>query len=171
MKSHHHHQQQQPTSTCGQCGKMFSRQDNLVKHLRHCTGHRPPPPPQQQQQQHTTTPPPPKFTINHQYKSIGGAVERYNINMQETQHLNHLSTVLHLLLPPMKNFRTKHHAYKLQVTITIACGGSECCHTTTSYPNFRNDCCVYAADAVPPLDDVNRQLLNFIEVFELNTYS
>ena len=27
---------------------------------------------------------------------------------------------------------------------------------------------VYAVDAVPPLDDVNRQLLNFIEVFELN---
>ena len=27
---------------------------------------------------------------------------------------------------------------------------------------------VYAPDALPPLDDVNRQLLNFIEVFELN---
>ena len=27
---------------------------------------------------------------------------------------------------------------------------------------------VYAADAKPPLDDVNRQLLNFIEVFDLN---
>ena len=27
---------------------------------------------------------------------------------------------------------------------------------------------VYAANAVPPLDDVNRQLLTFIEVFELN---
>ena len=32
---------------------------------------------------------------------------------------------------------------------------------TASYPNFGND-------AAPPLDDVNRQLLNFIEVFELN---
>ena len=30
---------------------------------------------------------------------------------------------------------------------------------------------VYAADAAPPLDDVNRQLLNFIEVFELNGIS
>ena len=27
---------------------------------------------------------------------------------------------------------------------------------------------VYAADTTPPLDDVNRQLLNFIKVFELN---
>ena len=118
MKSH---QQQQPASTCGQCGKMFIRQDNLVKHLRHCTGHRPPPPPPQQQQKQHATEPPPKFTINHQYTSIGGAVERYNINMQETHHLDHLSTALHLLLPLMKTFRTKHHAYKLQVAITIVC--------------------------------------------------
>ena len=29
---------------------------------------------------------------------------------------------------------------------------------------------VYAADTAPPLDDVNRQLLNFIEVFELNGF-
>ena len=67
---------------------MFSRLDN---HLRHCTGHRPPPPPPQQQQQHTTAPPP-MFTINHQYTSMGGAVERNNINMQVTQHLDQLST-------------------------------------------------------------------------------
>ena len=102
MKSH---QQQQPASTCGQCGKTFSRQDNLVKHLRHCTA-----PPQQRQQQHTTTPR--KFTINHQYTSMGSDVERYSINMQETQHLHHLSTALHLLLPSMKTFRTEHHTYK-----------------------------------------------------------
>ena len=54
MKSH---QQLQQPSTCGQCGKIFSRPDNLSKHLRHCTGHKqlPPPPPEQQQQQTTTT--------------------------------------------------------------------------------------------------------------------
>ena len=43
-------------------------------------------------------------------------------------------------------------------------GGSERCHTTTSYPNLR----VVCSSTAPPLDDVNRQLLNFIEVFELN---
>ena len=41
-------------------------------------------------------------------------MKRYNINMQETQHLDHLSTALHLLLPTM----TQEHlpcsfAYKL----------------------------------------------------------
>ena len=119
------HQQQQP-STCGQCGKTFNHVDNLGKHPRHCTGHKQQLPPPQQQ---TAAPSSPKFTIHHQYSSMGGAVECYNIDVQETQHLVQLSTTL---LPTMKQFHTKHN---------IPCG-SERCHTTTSYPNFGNDCCV-----------------------------
>ena len=71
-------QGQQQSSTCGQCGKISSRSGNLVKHLRHCSVHRPSPPqlPRQKQQQQ-------------QYTSMGGAVERYSINMQEAQHLDH----------------------------------------------------------------------------------
>ena len=61
--SHHmqSHEEQQPSSTCGQCGKTFSRSDNLAKHLRLCTGHRPPPQllPQHQQQHASAT-----FIIN-----------------------------------------------------------------------------------------------------------
>ena len=92
----HAHTQNQPASTCGQCGKTFNCKDNMLKHLQHCTGHRPLPPPlpqQQQQQQHTTASPP-MFTFSHQYSSMEVAVERYNIDMQETQHLGHLSTAL-----------------------------------------------------------------------------
>ena len=144
VKSH----QQQQLSTCGQCGKTFNRADNLAKHLKHCTGHNQPPP-QQQQQTAAPPPPPPKFTIDHQYSSMGVAMERYNINMQETQHLVHLSTALHLL-----------------PTMTQG-GGSERCHTTTSYPNFGNDCCVCSRYRTT-CRRRNRQLVNFIEVFELN---
>ena len=81
-------------------------------------------------------------TISNRYTSMGGAVKRYNIDMQETQHHDHLSTALHL--PPMKTFQDKHRAYKFQVVITIVSqgGGPECCHTTASYPNLRNDCCI-----------------------------
>ena len=111
------HQQQQP-STCVQCGKTFNRADNLTKHLRHCTGHIQPPPPQQQI---AAPPPPQRFTIHHHYSSMRGDVVRYNINIQETQHLVHLSTALHLLLPTMTQFHTKHRAYKFQVAITIVC--------------------------------------------------
>ena len=114
------HDQNQSALTCGKCGKTFNRKDNMLKHLQHCTGHRPPPQLSQQQQQHTTAPPP-TFTLGHQYSSMGGVVESYNIDMQETQHLNHLSTALHLLRPPMKTFQVKHRAYKFQVAITIMC--------------------------------------------------
>ena len=90
----------------------------MLKHLQHCIGHRPQQLPQQQQHKPV---PSPTFTISHQYSSLGGAVKRYNIDMQETQHLNHLSPTLRLPLPTMKTFRTKHHAYKFQVAITIVC--------------------------------------------------
>ena len=109
------HNQNQPASTCGQCGKVFNRKDNMLKHPQHCTGHRPPP-----QQQHTAAAPP-TFTVNHRYTSMGVAVRRYSIDMLETQHLDHISPALHLLLPTMRIFQVKHHAYKFQVAITIVC--------------------------------------------------
>ena len=127
-------------------------------------------PPQQQQQTAAPPPPPPKFTIHHQYSSMGGAVERYSINMQETQHLDHLPTALYLLIPSMNIFHVKHHACKFQVTITIVCHKAVDRSGATQPPVTLTSemIAVYAADTAPPLDDVNRQLLNFIEVFELN---
>ena len=97
-------------------------------------------------------------------------MERYNIDMQETQHLDHLSTALHLLRPPMKTFQDKHRAYKFQVAITIVRHKTMDPSVVTQPPVTLTSemIAVCAADAVPPLDDVNRQLLNFIEVFELN---
>ena len=103
--------------------QIFRRSDNLAKHMRHCTGHRPPPQQlpqkqqqqQQQKQQHASTQPPPKLSFHHQYTSMGGAVERYNINMLERQHLDHLPTALHL--HPTNNDPVLHR----QVAITIVC--------------------------------------------------
>ena len=112
------HKEEQPVSTCDQCGKVFNHKDNMPNLLQHCTDHRPLPQ-LPQQPQHTTAPqlPQPTFTISHRYTSMGGAVKCFNFDMQETQHLDHLSPALHLL-PTMKTFQTKHHAYKFQVTIT-----------------------------------------------------
>ena len=95
-------------------------------------------------------------------------MKRFNIDMQETQHLDHLSPGLHLLLPTMKNFQTKH-AYKFQIAITSVCHKGLDPSVVTQPPVTLTSemIAVYAADAAP-LDDVNRQLLNFIEVFELN---
>ena len=80
--------------------------------------------------------------------------------MQETQHLDHLSTALHLLIPSMKTHQDKHHAYKFQVVITIVCHIEVDPSVVTQPPVTLTSemIAVYAADAAPPLDDVNRQL-------------
>ena len=90
--------------------------------------------------------------------------------MQETQHFDRLSTALHHLRPPMKTFQDKHRAYKFQVAITIVRHNAVDPSVVTQPPVTLTSemIAVYAADAAPPLDDVHRQLLNFIEVFELN---
>ena len=135
------HKEEQPVSTCDRCGKVFDRKDNIRNHLQHCTDHRPPQLPQQPQQ-HTTAPPA-TFTISHHYTSMGGAVKRFNIDMQETQHLDHLSPALHLLLPSMKTFQIKHHAYKFQVAITIVCHKAVDPSAVTQPPvTLTSDCCV-----------------------------
>ena len=101
---------------------------------------------------------------------MGGVVERYNINMQETQHLDHLSTALHLHQSTMKTFHTKQNAYKFQISITIVCHKVVDPSVVTQPPVTLTSemIAVYAADTAPPLDDVNGHLLNFIEIFELN---
>ena len=86
------------------------------------------------------------------------------------QHLDQLSTALHLLLLTMTQFHIKHHAYKFQVAITIVCHKAVDPSVVTQSPVTLTSeiIAVYAADTFPPLNDVNLQLLNFIEVFELN---
>ena len=83
---------------------------------------------------------------------MGGAVKRYNIDMQETQHLDHISTALHLL-PTMKTYQDKHHAYKFQVSITIVCHKAVDPSFVTQTPVTLTSemIVVYAADAAPPL--------------------
>ena len=118
----------------------------------------------------TTTAPPPTFTINHRYTSMGGAVKRYNIDNQETQHLDYLSPTLYLLLPTMKSFQDKHRAYKFQVAITIVCHKAVDPSVVIQPPVTLTSemIAVYAADSAPPLDNLNQQQLNFLELFELN---
>ena len=128
--------------TCDQCWKKFNRKDNLLKHLRHCTGHRhpppPPPPPQQQQHADEQPPPPPTFTISHRYRSMGGAVKRYNIDMQETQHLDHPFTSSPP--PTTNNDNLPRQKPCLQVSgchhdCVSQSGVPKPYHTTTTYPN------------------------------------
>ena len=139
---------------CTVCGQLYLHKNSLSRHMQL----------HQEQQtskalhwpQTTTT----TTTTTATTTSMGGAVECYSINMQETQHLNHLLTTLHLL-PTMTQFHTKHHPYKFQVAITSVVTQPPVTLTSEMIV-------VYASDTAPPIDDVNRQLLIIIEVFKLN---
>ena len=164
-----HHIQQ--LFTFGQCRKSFTRSVNLTKHHGSCTGHR-----VQHQQRPTTTitttPPPttttPEFSLR-QHRTTMGDAERYEIDMQETKHLDHISNAIHFLQPTMQKFQHKHQAYKFQIAITIVCHEAVDPSVVTKPPvALTSEMIAVYADAAPPLDNVIRQLLNFIEVFELN---
>ena len=70
----------------------------------------------------------------------------------------------------MKTLQEKHHAYKFQVAITIVCHKAVDRSVVTQPPVTLTSemIAVYATDAALPLDDGIRQLLNFMEAFELN---
>ena len=163
IQSHHNQQ----SFTCGQCGKSFTRSGNLTKHRRVCNGHRVQP--QQQQQRPTTATTAPEFTVRHHRTTMGGAVERHEIDMQGTHHLDHLSNAIHLLQRTMQNFQHKHQAYKFQIAITIVCHKAvDSSVVTQPTVTLTSEMCDVYADAAPPLHNANRELLNFIEVFERN---
>ena len=117
------------------------------------------------QQQHTTAPPP----MNHQ-PSIhinGGDVKRYNIDMLETHHLDHLSPALNPFLPAMNTFLDKHQPYILQrvdddeamaTTQGVAVGGYE----LTASGHFREQLpCIFAYKVVSSLvPDFSRPLVS-----------
>ena len=79
------------------------------------------------------------------------------------------SNAIHLLQPTVQKFQHEHQAYKFQIAITIVCHKAVDPSVVTQPPvTLTSEMIAVYADTVPPLDSVNRQLLNFIEVFRLN---
>ena len=80
-------------------------------------------------------------------------MQQFTVNMKEAQSLSTLEKVIAVFKPVIMYFQQKNNSYKFQVAVSIVF------HKAV-------DPAVYAN--VPPLNDVNRQLLNFIEVYEQN---
>ena len=69
----------------------------------------------------------------------------------------------------MTKFHQEHRAYKFQIVVSVV--SHKAVHpagVTQLQVALASEMVAVYADAVPPLDDVNSKLLNFIEVYEHN---
>ena len=69
----------------------------------------------------------------------------------------------------MIKFQQEHRAYKFQIAVCVVFHKAVYPSVVTQPPvALTSEMVAVYPDAVPPLEDVNRQLLNFIEVYEHN---
>ena len=102
-----------------------------------------------------------QFTLQQTREALGDAVEQFTVNTKEAKRLPTLKKAVNVLEPTMVKFHQEHQAYKFQIAVDPA--------IVTQLPVvLTSEMVAVYSDAVPPLDDVNRQLLKFIEVYEQN---
>ena len=159
-----------PVFDYDQCGKSFARSGNLEKHKRTCTGDAvvavavPVATPAAKKRRIGT-----EFKLQKTHKSLGGAVEQFTVNMEDARHLSTLKEAIAVFTPVMTKYQQAHHAYKFQIAVLVVFHKAIDPAVVTQQPvTLTAEMVAVYSNASPPLEDVNRQLLNFIEVYEHN---
>ena len=102
-------------------------------------------------------------------KSLGGAVEQFTVNMKEAGHLSVLEEVIAVFTHVMTKFQQEHRVYKFQIAVCVVFHKAVDPAVVIQPPvTLASEMVAVYPDAVPPLQDAYRQLLNFIEVYEHN---
>ena len=110
-----------------------------------------------------------QFKLQKTREALEGNVQQFTVNMKETKSLSTLKKAIAVFKPVMMCFQQKHSAYKSQTDISIVFHKAVDLAVITQPPVvLTSEMVVVYADARPPLDDVNRQLLKFIEMYEQN---
>ena len=102
-------------------------------------------------------------------RSLGGAAEMFAVDMKEANHLSALKEAVNALTPTMDNYHRDYRAYKFQIAVDVIFHKAVDPAVITQPPVTLTSemVAVYSGDA-PPLADVNRQLVNLVEVYEHN---
>ena len=109
-----------------------------------------------------------QFKLQKSREALEGNVQQFTVNMKEAKSLSTLEMAIAVFKPVMMDFQQKHSAYKLQIAVSIVFHNAVDPAVVTRPPvTLTSEMVAVYADA-PPLNDVNRQLLNFIEVYEQN---
>ena len=103
-----------------------------------------------------------QFKLLKTREALEANVQQFTVNLKEVKSLSTLKKDIAVYKPVMMDFPQKHSAYKFQVVVS---------HKTVdpaviTQPPLTSEMVAVYADA--PLNDVNCQLLNFIEVYEQN---
>ena len=111
----------------------------------------------------------PEFKLRKTRKSLGGAVEQFTVDMKEAMHLSGLKEAIAVFTPVMTKFHQEHRAYKFQIAVCVVFHNAVDPAVVTQPPvTLASEMVTVYSDAVPPHEDLNRQLLNFVEVYEHN---
>ena len=88
--------------------------------------------------------------------------------MKEARHLSALKETIAVFTPVMSKFPQEHHAYKFQIAVCVVFHKAVDPAVDTQPPVTLTSEMVAVYSDASPLEDVYRQLLNFIEVYEHN---
>ena len=111
----------------------------------------------------------PEFMVRRTRKLLGDAVEQFVLDMKESIHFSALKKAVAVFKPVMAKYHQCHHEYKFQIAVDVVFHKAVDPAVIKQPPVTLTSemVTIYSGDAAP-LEDVNRQLMNFIEVYELN---
>ena len=104
-----------------------------------------------------------QFKLQKTREALEGNVQQFTINMKEAKSLSTLEKAIAVFNPVLMDFQQKHSACKFQIAVSIVFHkAADPAVVTQPQVVLTSEMVAVYADA--PLNDVNRQLLNFIEV-------
>ena len=93
----------------------------------------------------------------------------YAVDMQEADHLTALQGTVTYFQPSMSTYHRDHCAYKFQMAVDVIFHKAVDPTVVTQPPvTLTSEMVAVYADGTPPLEDINHQLLNLVEIYEHN---
>ena len=100
-----------------------------------------------------------------QKMALGGTSEMYEVDMKESDNLTALQTAVTSFQPSMSTYHRDHSAYKFQMAVDVIFHKAVDPIVITQ-PAVTLTSEMIAVYGAPPLEDINRQLLNLVEIYE-----
>ena len=152
-----------PAFNCDQCGKSYSWSGNLEMYKRTCTG----PIAAPASKRRRTASAVPEFTVRRKKMALGGTSEMYEVDMKESDNLTALQAAVTSFQPSMSTYQRDHSAYKFQMAVDVIFHKAVY-PTVITQPAVTLTSEMVAVYGAPPLEDINCQLLNLVEIYEHN---